>query len=243
MPILWLFAWIDGIPSIDIRLIHVFILSLPLELVAIILYIKALSISPLSLTVPFLSFTPAFLLLTSPIMVDELPSITGIIGVMFVVFGAYALNIKSIRMGLFYPFRMLSKEKGTLLMIFVAFIYSITSNFGKLGVIYSSPAFFAASYFSLLAIILFMITIKKGNYRNIFKKELFLIGLFSSMMITFHMMAIKLIYVSYMIAIKRSSLLFGIIFGYLFFHEKGLKEKLIGGAIMIAGMLLISFCR
>jgi uncharacterized membrane protein len=63
----------------------------------------------------------------------------------------------------------------------------------------------------------------------------------SAIMITFHLMAIRLIYVSYMIAIKRSSLLFGIVFGVVFFKEKGLKKKLIGGVLMVLGILIITF--
>jgi uncharacterized membrane protein len=63
----------------------------------------------------------------------------------------------------------------------------------------------------------------------------------SAIMITFHLMAIRLIYVSYMIAIKRSSLLFGIVFGIEFFKEKGLKKKLIGGILMVLGILIITF--
>ncbi len=125
-------------------------------------------------------------------------------------------------------------------MLFVAFIYSITAILGKKGVLYSSPTFFAASFFSLLGIIVFLILIRNFDWNVFIRKELLIIGLLSSIMITFHMMALKLTYVSYMISIKRSSLLFGIIFGVVFLHEKGLKEKIAGGLFMIAGMLIIS---
>jgi len=238
--ILWIFAIIDGIPSIDYRLVWVFMFGLPLELVALLLYIRALSISPLSLTVPFLSFTPVFLLISSPIILGEHPSLKGIIGVIIIVIGVYTLNFKSMKNGFFYPFKMITNEKGSVMMLYVAIIYSITANIGKLGVIYSSPSFFAASYFTVLSILLFFLIRRKGNWRAIFRKELAIIAIFSAIMILFHMVAIKLIYVSYMIAIKRSSLLFGIIFGVIFFQEKGVKEKLLGGVLMILGILIIS---
>ncbi len=241
MPVLWLYALIDGIPRIDGRIARVYILALPLESIALVLYIRALSISPLSLTTPFLSFTPAFLVLTSPFMLGEFPGAYGIAGILLITAGAYMLNLSSARSGILEPFRMIFKEKGSFMMLSVAFIYSITSNFGKMGVLYSSPSFFAASYFTLLAAVFSVPVLKNSSWRAVFRKELFIIGALSSIMISFHMAAIKLIYVSYMISIKRSSLLFGIIFGVIFFKEKGFRERLAAGLIMILGMMIISF--
>ena len=60
LPALWLFVYTEGIPFIDKKILLTYALGIPLETVAIILYMKAISISPLSVTVPFLSFTPAF---------------------------------------------------------------------------------------------------------------------------------------------------------------------------------------
>lgn len=216
-------------------------MSLPLELIAVLLYVRSLRVSPLSLTVPYLSFTPAFLLITSQLMLGERPSMNGIIGIFIIVLGVYSLNLSDGKSGFFYPFRMLLREKGSIMMLMVALIYSITANFGKMGVLYSSSTFFAASYFTLLSIILSFLVIKRGTVKLLFRRELFLIGVLSAIMITFHLMAIKLVYVSYMIAIKRSSLLLGIVFGVVFFKEKGLKEKLIGGILMVIGILVITF--
>jgi len=241
VPVLWLYAVIDGIPAIDARIGWVYLLALPLETVALLLYIQALSLSPLSLTTPFLSFTPVFLVLTSPLMLGEYPSASGIIGIILIVSGAYLINVRSVRQGILYPFSRILHEKGPLLMLIVAFIYSLTSNFGKMGVLYSSPSFFAASYFSLLALVFSFPVIKRSGMKAIFAKELVLIGALSSIMISFHMAAIRLVQVSYMISIKRSSLLFGIVFGVLFLKETGLREKLVAGLVMVLGMLIISF--
>ena len=42
-----------------------------------------------------------------------------------------------------------------------------------------------------------------------------------------------------MIAVKRTSLLFGILYGALFFREPGLARRLPAGALMVAGVALI----
>ncbi len=202
---------------------------------------KSLRVSPLSLTVPFLSFTPAFLLITSPLIVGEVPSWQGTAGVLVIVAGAYLLNLGSMRGDLFMPLRMMFREKGSRMMLMVAFIYSITSNLGKKGILYSSPSFFAASYFTLLSMVLSLPLIRSGKVKIVFKRELLIIGTLSALMISFHMFALKLVYVSYMISVKRSSMLFSIILGALFFKEKDFGKKIIGGIIMLGGIMVIAF--
>jgi drug/metabolite transporter (DMT)-like permease len=241
LPLLWAIALLEGLPDINPGILKVYLSALPLEFAAILLYMKSLRVSPLSLTVPFLSFTPVFLLITSPLIMKEFPSWQGMTGVLIIVAGAYILNLGSVKGGLSLPFRMIFREKGSWMMLIVALIYSITSNLGKKGILYSSPSFFAASYFTLLSLVLYLPLIRSGGIKVVFKKELLVIGTLSAIMISFHMFALKLTYVSYMISVKRSSMLFSIILGALFLKEKNLREKIIGGTIMLGGIVVIAF--
>jgi len=61
-----------------------------------LLYQKALALSPLSLTIPFLSFTPAILVGTAYVFVGEKPSWSGLIGVSIVAAGGYLLSLHSV---------------------------------------------------------------------------------------------------------------------------------------------------
>ena len=45
--------------------------------------------------------------------------------------------------------------------------------------------------------------------------------------------------VAYMIAVKRSSLLFGIVYGALVFGEARLRQHLFAGSLMVAGVALV----
>ena len=115
----------------------------------LVLYMKALKSSDLSITVPMLTFTPLFLLITSPLMVGEFPGIFGLIGIFLIVTGSYLLNInhskksrsQGYRNRYFAPFKALLKEKGPRLMLVVAFIWSMTANIDKIGLQNSSPLF------------------------------------------------------------------------------------------------------
>jgi len=70
-------------------------------------------------------------------------------------------------------------------------------------------------------------------------KALILPGFFYSMMIASHMTAISLTKVAYMISLKRTSIIIGVIYGYLLFREKNIRERLAGAVIMFAGFVMI----
>ncbi len=129
-------------------------------------------------------------------------------------------------------------------MLLVAFIYSITSNLGKLAIQHSSPIFFGVVYFLILTIVFFPILLFKSEksfskLKNNISMPL-AIGLFSAIMILFHTLAINLTNVSYMIAVKRTSLIFSIGYGHFLFKEKNIQHRLIGGTMMVVGVILIA---
>jgi uncharacterized membrane protein len=51
---------------------------------------------------------------------------------------------------------------------------------------------------------------------------------------------IELAPVAYMIALKRTSILFALILGRVFFREGALRERLLGAFLMLIGAVLIS---
>src|SRR3990170_381451 len=215
VPYLLIIFFIIEIPSVDSTFWTALITALPLEIVALILYIKALKESPLSLTIPFLAFTPVFLILTSFLILGELPDKSGAAGVIFITAGAYSLNLHM-------------KERGSLMMLIVSFIYSITSSLGKLAILHSSPIFFGAVYFIILALAFTPIVMFKSrnNLGQIIKnyKYFGFLGFFHSLMVITHMVAMSLTQVTYMIAVKRTSLLFSAGYGYFLFKEEKMRE-------------------
>src|SRR4030042_4279892 len=96
--LLWVFI---PVPKLDVSFYRAFVLALPLEIIAMVCYIKALKISPLSLTLPFLSLTPAFLILSSYLILGERVSFQGSIGIIFLTAGSYTMNLHEMRRGIF----------------------------------------------------------------------------------------------------------------------------------------------
>lgn len=244
LPFLAPFLFIIKIPHLGNQFWTALFLGGSLNVIATILYMKAIKYSDLSLTVPLVAFTPLFLLITSPLIVGEFPKFFGLIGVVLIVVGSYILNIKEKHRGYLAPFRALLKERGSKLMLIVAFIWSITSNFDKVGVQSSSPIFWIIAIDTFIALVMTPIVFYKSQ-RNIKQisvalRTLIPIGLFGALTAVFQMKAITLTYVTYVISIKRTSAIMSVFFGYLIFNEKGIKERLIGVITMILGVLFIT---
>lgn len=241
--LLLLFPFIE-IPRLDIHFFTVVIVLLPLEITALILYTKAIKLSPLSTTLPFLALSPVFMIFTSNLILGERLDKSGITGIFLTAAGAYLLNINTTRQGILAPFKAIRRERGSLYMIIVAFIYSITSNLGKMAILHSSPLFFAAVYFPILSVILFPVLMWKnhGNVKQLFSQPaLFgLIGLMVAFAVITHLVAVSIIEVPYVISVKRTSLLFGIMYGAFWFKEKNIRERLAGGIVMIIGVAIIT---
>ena len=232
------------IPDLNRVFWYNILLLAPLEIIALILYIKAIQHSPLSLAIPFISFTPVFLILTSFLMLKEYPDTSGLLGIFLVTLGGYLLNFHTISRGVLEPFRCITREKGCLLMLVVALIYSITSNLGKAAIQHSNPLFFTVFYLTFRSLVITPLVCFK--IRGKFSKGLphlkyfLLMGLSCALMFIFHSLAVNLIQVSYMISLKRTSALISIVFGGFFFNETHIKERLLGSIIMLTGVLLIT---
>ncbi|MBS1258273.1 MAG: hypothetical protein MAG551_01329 [Candidatus Scalindua arabica] len=238
-----LIPFID-IPELDRIFFIITFLAVPLDVIAVLLYIRAIKVSPLSLTLPFLSLTPIFLIVTSYIILGEKPDKLGFIGIILVVIGAYLLNVHAINQGFLAPFKAIAKEQGSLLMIVVAFIFSVGACLGKIAVQHSSPEFFSVIYIFLLSLVLFIIISLKSKHflsKSISRPIPFIfIGLLIAIMIVTHLKAISLIEVSYMVSVKRLSILFGVLYGITLFKETNIKERFLGASVMVSGIILIS---
>lgn len=219
--------------------------AMPLEILASILYVRALRLSPLSLALPFLAFTPVFLLAVPFVLLGERIAPTGAVGIVLIAIGSYSLNLREIRHGFFAPLLAIYREPGSRLMLAVAFLYSFTSTLGKKAITCSSPLFFGSVYYSLLVLVLAPYALHRGRLDLVPERRwdtlraAFPPGLSYGVMISSHLVALGLTQVAYMISVKRLSLVFGVLYGHLMFREEGLRERLLGTGIMVAGVALI----
>jgi drug/metabolite transporter (DMT)-like permease len=218
---------------------------LPLEILALFLYMKALKISPLSVTFPFIGLTPVFSILTSFFILGERLTPLAIAGVCLVSLGAYALEGDALKKGPLGPLRSIWKEKGSVLMIIVAFIYSFSATLGKRAVMLSGPVSFPFMYYGIIAVMLMPVAYaeNKRSEGKFQKSDILLavcMGMLFCLSMLFHFRAILLTNVSHMIAVKRLSLLISVVYGGVIFKEKYIKDRLVGSLIMLCGVALLA---
>jgi drug/metabolite transporter (DMT)-like permease len=221
---------------------------LPLEILAMWLYMRAIRESPLSLTLPYLAFTPVFNVATGYVFLGESVSRIGFAGILLVVFGAWLLNLKTVRAGrtlnVLAPFHAIAREQGSRLMLGTAALYSLTSVLGKGALQHVTPQFFGPFYFVLLALVATTLFASRelrswsAAGRNV--QAHLLVGIFMAGMVMAHFYAIEHVEVAYMIAVKRTSLLFGLLYGAWLFGETGLARNLAAAMLMVAGVYLIA---
>lgn len=244
LPFFGILLFFTDIPEIGEKFWVALLVGGSLNVFTNLIYMRAIKLSDLSITIPLITFTPLFMLVTSPIIVGEFPNIYGIIGILLIVTGSYILNFKEKKKGYFAPFKALLKEKGPRLMLLVAFIWSITANFDKIGIENSSAFFWpvAVNAFITAGFIPVVLTKSRDKTKQIRKnyKALIPVGFFHGIMIVVQMIAVSMTLVAYVISIKRTSAILSVVFGSLLFKEEGLKERLLGSAIMILGVVLIT---
>lgn len=152
-PIAYL-AYNNGIPEIGDNFLSNLLIVCLLDFIGIICTFRALKFSDVSLAMPLATFTPFFLLFTSPIMVGETISFMGYIGVGLIIFGSYFLNIQQSKKGFFAPFKALLSNRSSQLMLFTAALFSVTCNMHKIGILESSPLFYGATHQLVLGLYL-----------------------------------------------------------------------------------------
>jgi len=165
-------------------------------------------------------------------------------GILLLVIGSYVLNFSVAQRGYLAPFHALLKEPGPRLMLLVAFLWSISANCDKIGIRNSSPLFWSIAATTFMALVLIPIMLYKSpraleQIPNILT-TLVPIGFLCALTVIFQMLAVNLTLVAHVIAIKRTSTVMSVLWGFLIFKETGFKERLLGAGIMVAGVLLIS---
>lgn len=232
------------VPSLDKTFWWAFILSIPINFLAYILYLYAIKISPISLSVPFLSFTPAIMILTGYFILGEKINFWGGMGIIFILLGGYVLYYRKTQTGFLAPFSAFVHEKGSWFMFIVAVLFAFAAVIGKKAMLHSSPLFFAFFFFLVfnITVLAGLVVSCKPDWHTIMKSSLkgIWLGLLLMIHISFHAMAISISTAVYMVAVKRSSILFSVLLGWLILKESDIHYRGIGTLLMFAGMLFIT---
>ena len=220
---------------------------LPLEVLATLLYMQALRVCHLSLCVPFLAFTPVFMIFTGWVVLGERLNRWGVVGTLMIALGCYVLGLGTGgggKTGVLAPLQALAKEPGARLMLMVAAIYSLTAALYKSAILHSGAAFFGTLY--PLAVTGLMVSAYPWNrvrLRPSLKSHggwWVVLGLCSVLSYLCLAGGMELAPAAYLVAVKRLSLLLSVLLGGLWLKERPFLPRVLGAGLMCAGVGLIA---
>ncbi|MFZ5584906.1 MAG: EamA family transporter [Thermodesulfobacteriota bacterium] len=219
------------------------LMALPAEMAATFLYLRAIQLSPLALTQPFLACTPLFALATSHAFLGELPSSWGLLGIALLTAGAYWLNLHQVHAGWLEPWRAVVREPGSWRMLLVGAIYAYTIVMGRQAVLASNPWFMGAVYPLVVAVLAALVIKLRGRLAwGWLSRPWPLMGLALCLaaMVVGHFMALSQVQAPYMVAVKRTSPLFAVLLGAWLLGETRLGQHLVASALMVAGAVVVA---
>jgi len=226
--------------------IYFFYLILDSVLIAlnVVLYNRAVQIAPLSLTIPFLAFTPVFLLGTGYIILGENPGLLKCEGVLFVVFGSLLMHRRSFRDGFFAPFRAVFRERGSRYMLVVSLIFSITNPVDK-KLVEISDSYSYSWVYAMVSVIIFGVPMlylhSKGKIDRspVRPKWIVITGFVDALTLLLQLLTLHYIDVVLCIALKRAGIILTVLAGWLIFHEKYITDRVIAAVVMLVGALMV----
>lgn len=222
--------------------------SVGLNLAANFLFLRAVQISPLSLTTPYLAFTPVFSALSAFVVYGEVPTVVGGVGIAVVCAGAFGLNPGHEPTSWWAPLKALWSERGSLYMILVAGLWSITPVLDKAASELTSPVWHTLVLASGVATV-FAVgrVIRDGGVEQLAaelgERPLGLVigGGFAVGALVFQLGSYVYIEIAYVETIKRAiGVLSGILAGWWLFDEReDLGRRLVAALVMAAGVALL----
>lgn len=225
-------------PALDLTTLLLCLMLLPLEILAGYLYMRSLEISESTLVLPFQSFTPVFIPPIAVLIIGESYSSKGIIGIALVFLGTFMFLRENKNEKV--------NKKGILYMIASALIYAFTSVVGRYITLKMSPLFFSVLYMTTLSLTLTPYFVKRygREVRERLGKSIvspLMVGATTALAVITHFVSVAGIETGYMISLKRTSVVFSVILGYVLLKEKtDIKERIVGAFLMMGGAIVIS---
>ncbi|MCX5686601.1 MAG: DMT family transporter [Candidatus Omnitrophica bacterium] len=246
-PFLGIYFFSNKIAPVSPELIRIIILYvLPFEFFTAFLYYRALKLTDISLSVPFLALTPVFVVFTGLLFLGERIRPVGIAGIILITIGVYSINIKEARTSLAHPIKAIFANKGSRLMVLVAAIFSVTAVLSKKVMLLSSPQSIPFIYNLSIGLALTPLVayrIRKGASAVSKDRGIILsyiaMGFLAAFSSIFYFKSISMASVAYAISIKRMSLLMSVGYGWLFFRERDIRIRFVSTLCMVLGVALI----
>ncbi len=236
---------IRGLPPLGDGFYPAILMSAGVNILAAVLYYRALRTTEISLAIPMIAFTPLFLIVTSAVMLGEVPGAFGFVGIACIAIGAYVLAMAGKPARLLDPLRKIRTDAGICAMLGVAFLFSIGANADKLALLNSDPLFGTACILIIMGIVLGAVTVIRreggaASWRNLSVGPFLITGAVLAAGAVAVNLALSIQIVPYVISMKRLSILIAVLYGGLILREGNARNRCLGAAMMVAGAAVLA---
>lgn len=256
---------IYGLPTIQTRFWIAFGIVALLNVGIHYFSVKSKKLEDLSRVAPLASATPMFLILTSWVVLRESPSAWGRVGIGCIALSAYILYLEDQPVPVpaaverllprawqgpvaywFGPWLRLFSSRGARLALTQAWFGAVAISFDKLVVVNSNPLFRTGSVFAVVALCLFAFSFSRGEWQKISKDggvfwRLLLVGMAIGVADALYATGYYHGLAAYVGSLKRTQILWTVILAWLILKEGYVGRRLAGSAVMVAGVVLLSF--
>ncbi len=252
---LWLVLWYAGVVTVPTA--HTFWLALAATITINVLFeffrFRAYALTDLGVVAPFGAIAPVLTIVTGWFLLKEIPTIGGTVGIMVVAASIYLLHLQGpfTWKTIVQPLQAIWLHKGTRYAFLSSVPPAVSIIFDKQAVAAADPISFATVAYVGIGLGAWGLDIVQQGWPQ-FKKQIlsappqrFLaIGFFHFLASVAFTITLLMALVPYISALRRTVIIFEILFGYLLLHQRtNLRRRLYAGAGVVAGVLLIAFFR
>lgn len=213
---------------------------------ATVLFVMSVKLSPLSLTVPYLSLTPV-ISAVGGLFLGEFLTLLQSAGIVLVVLGGFLLHEPKEEhgQGILRYARALASDRGSVLMCLVAVCWGITPPLDKAAFAFAPVSLHAFLSNTFVGLLLFGLLFVRDKQLFFVVREAPLAmaaaGVVVSIALATQLLAISAIKVGVFEAIKRAGgVIFSLISGKVFFKEEITRRKLFACFLMACGVSFVT---
>ena len=211
--------------------------SIGLNAAAFIFFVKALKSGELSIVGPLENMRPVFVAALAIFLLGESFQLKIFVGAALVAAGAFVVHLKN---NLSETFSGIIKSKVSFYMLAMAFLYGLTANVDKLALASFSPTKYTFYIILGMTAIYSAVYAKSGKpFKNIFNNWSLILGIFYAIALWAVFAAVKLVSPTIFTQVQMLRTILMAFAGFALFGEKGIKLKIIGALIMLAGVWVV----
>ena len=211
--------------------------------------IEAYRVGDLSIVYPISRSAPLFTLFWAMLLIGEFPSLKGMFGIALVVLGIFVISIRDFHFKNFPP---QPEKKASSLPYLLAFIAAVTGSIysvvDKMVVQILHPIFYTwlINFWMSIDVGIYILFHREASLQKFWKeskREIFTIVLLQNIGYGCFLMALTMSKVSYVVAFRQVSALFGAGMGILLLKEQEWKTRMAGALILTLGLILIALAK